>query len=293
MGMSLTTKQAVLKTLAYSGIFNYPLTPQEIHYWLTEKKASLKTINNELDRLKIRSKNNFYYLYSYSDRKLKDKIAIEKWKIAGSACLLVQKIPSVLAVLVTGNLAMNNAKQNDDIDFLIITKKNCLWSTRLFVNTLLDFKKLRRHPESKNIKNKICLNMFLDENHLNLKDRNIYIAHEILQAVPLYGINTYKSILRSNNWVSSFLPLAFKKKLEAKDSTPQTNKPRKLIDKGILLILSAVEPFAAFLQKKYMKSKITRETINEGQLFFHPSNLKEKILMKYNKNSTLKDSLAS
>ena len=70
--------------------------------------------------------------------------------------------------------ALNNAKKNSDIDLLIITSKNTLWTTRIISFALLKFAgfKLRRAGD-KNEKDKLCLNMWLDESDLVLKKRNI------------------------------------------------------------------------------------------------------------------------
>lgn len=257
--------QAIKKTLAYASIFNYPLTRSEIHLWLIGRKTSPK----EVKRFSLPKQN-------FSERKKKAKIAIKKWAIAQKASQIISKIPTILSVLVTGNLSMNNSATDDDIDLLIITKKNTLWTTRFFANFLTDLLKIRRHPGDKEYKDKICLNMFLEENHLEIKDKNIYTAHELLQAKPIYDKNhTYSKFIKANNWAELFLPNAYPKII----NYTYQNKNLNIFLNLLLIIL---EFPLSFLQKQYMSSKITHEKILPGQLLFHPNNTQNKILKKYN-----------
>ena len=92
----------------------------------------------------------------------------------------------------------NNLK-NSDIDLLIITRKNMLWTTRALVYGVLKVMGYQlRKPEQKSEKDKLCLNMWLDETSLvwDRKDRNIYTGHEIAQIVPLINKkNIYEKFL--------------------------------------------------------------------------------------------------
>lgn len=279
--------QAIKKTLAYAGIFNYPLTPKEIHRWLIGKKASFK----EVKRQKFPKQN-------FTERKKKAKIAIKKLAIAKKTASLLSKIPTILSILVTGNLSMNNSAIDDDVDLLIITKKNTLWTTRFFANLLTDLIKIRRHPGDKNFKDKICLNMFLDEDHLKITDQNIYTSHELLQAKPIYDKNhTYQKFISANPWAKQYLPNAYEKAKNYGGAikifrAQSSEAPPKAEAKGvstakfcceplIFRAFSIPEPLLSFLQKQYMAKRVTKEKILPGQLLFHPKNTQQKILRKY------------
>jgi len=121
---------------------------------------------------------------------------------------VLRLIPFIKMVAVTGNLAMRNANQEDDIDFLIITQRKRLWLSRFFAVVLLELLGKRRRPEEKEVKDKICLNMFLDEDHLEMseKQQNLFSAHEILQLKSLYEKDDfYDKFLDQNRWVKKFL----------------------------------------------------------------------------------------
>jgi len=121
---------------------------------------------------------------------------------------VLRLIPFIKMVAVTGNLAMRNANQEDDIDFLIITQRKRLWLSRFLAVVLLELLGKRRRPEEKEVKDKICLNMFLDEDHLEMseKQQNLFSAHEILQLKSLYEKDKfYDKFLDQNRWVKKFL----------------------------------------------------------------------------------------
>lgn len=274
--------QAIKKTLAYAGIFNYPLTSKEIHHWLIGKQTSFKKVQTELKKLKIPKEN-------FIERRKKNRIAIKKWSIAKKASRLLSKIPTILSILVTGNLSVNNSVVDDDIDLLIITKANTLWTTRFFTNLILDFLRIRRHPNDKQFKDKICLNMFLDEDHLKIEDQNIYTSHELLQAKPIYDKNrTYQKFISTNSWAKKYLPNAFSGLLGKSDSSgvadrvPSGAEGRRSDSPEVARrLFSFFEPLLSITQKQYMSSKITREKILPGQLLFHPKDTQQKILRKY------------
>jgi len=104
---------------------------------------------------------------------------------------------------------MGNSDLNDDIDLLMVSRKNRLWLTRLLTVLLVELIAKRRHPGDKDVKDKICLNMFLDEEHLRVpqKEQDLFSAHEVCQMKVLWekeGI--YKKFIRENKWVKKFLP---------------------------------------------------------------------------------------
>ncbi len=107
---------------------------------------------------------------------------------------------------------MDNVDRKDDIDLFIITKRNRLWTTRLFATIVVDLLGIRRKPGETDVRNKICLNMFMSEDALSIpkQEQDLFAAHEVLQMKPLWereGI--YKKFLMKNKWVSKFLPNAW------------------------------------------------------------------------------------
>lgn len=208
------SQKAILKTLAYADVFSYPLTSKEIHLFLIGQKISLVDMVKELKALKnLSQKRGFFYLKNQEKifylRQKRKKYSQEKIKIAQKITGWLKLVPWIKMVGITGNLAMNNADKDDDIDLLILTAKNRLWLSRFSVILITELLGVRRRPGQKSVANKICLNMFLDEAHLKIppKEQNLITAHEICQLKPLFSKdNFYQKFIQQNPWSVKFLP---------------------------------------------------------------------------------------
>lgn len=219
---------AILKTLIYSDIFNFPLTKDEIWKYLISDREikhgtfdnALKTLinqDNKTDRkkAKVSFKDGYFCLSgheaSIEERKSNKKYVEAKLKIAIKAASRLSHISSILFIGLSGGLAMGDVNKSDDIDFFIITKKDALFKTRLLVLFVLQKMGFRRKRIDKNPKDKICVNFLIDEKKLFLPlDRHdIYTAHEILQIKPLFERDRiYERFLKANQWIYNFLPNA-------------------------------------------------------------------------------------
>lgn len=212
-------KKAILRTLAYADVFDYPLLASEVWSFLIGKKETdLDTVQKELTRMNADSElidadREFYFLHGREKivavRKKREKESQKKLAIAQQTGRWLRSIPMIKMVAVTGALAMKNSQKEDDIDLLILTSKNRLWLTRLLTVFLIEIVAHRRRPGDRKFANKICLNMFLDEDHLAVpeKEQDLFSAHEVCQMKVLWEKNaTYKKFLKENQWVKRFLP---------------------------------------------------------------------------------------
>ncbi|PJC28189.1 hypothetical protein CO054_01470 [Candidatus Shapirobacteria bacterium CG_4_9_14_0_2_um_filter_39_11] len=208
-------KKAVLSTLAYADIFDYPLKKEEIwRFLLSDIRYQILDVSKGLKELpEVSQKNNFYFLKEREHlvllRKKRERWSRKKLKIAKQVARCLKLIPTIKMVAVTGALAMENSNENDDIDLLIITSKSRLWLTRFLTVILLELVANRRHPADKEVKDKICLNMFLDEGHLEVpkKEQDLFSSHEVCQLKVLWDKNgIYQKFLKANLWSKKFLP---------------------------------------------------------------------------------------
>lgn len=270
---------AVLKTLLYSNIFNYPLTKEEVfRYLITNKAVAKEEVFRYLKNIKkISSKNEFYFLngkdYIIELRKRREKESLKKIKIAKKVVKKLSLIPTIKLIGISGNLSLKNADEKDDIDLFIVVKQNTVWITRFFTILILKFLRKHRKRKDKNVKNKICLNMFLDEENLSFK-KNIYLAHEIIQLLPMLNRdNTYQKFLSDNAWVLNYMPNS-KKIIKQSCSVSKAKKS----------LLKYIDYLFMVPQLLYMKKHITSEKISGKFLFFHPFDHQKYVLEKYKKS---------
>lgn len=274
-----------LFSLVYHDIFKYPLTEQELKKWVAVKEFSI--INSQLS---INQKNGFYFLAGHSrfvaKRLARERFSFKKLTIAKKAARVLSFIPTVKMVGVTGSLAMANAGQGGDIDLLVVTKKGNLWTTRLIaVLALLLVGIPVRKVGSSGQKDKICINIWLDETALSWskKSRNIYTAHEISQIIPLVNKEKiYEKFLWENKWILKYWPKAAKipSAKDIKILSKEENKKHSISRYLNILISLLIEPIAFKLQYFYMKPRITRETITPTRALFHPVDWGKIVLKK-------------
>ena len=294
-------QKTILAVFVYHDIFDYPLKESEIKKFLIQIrnpkseilnkfKCSNSQIQNSLkilqNKKRIFEKEDFYFLpgreKTVNLRKRREKYSQEKIEIVKNTIRILKFIPWIKMVGITGALAMHNSSKNDDIDFLVITAKNRLWLTRLLMVIVLEILGKRRRPNHKKIKDKICLNMFLDEIALSLSGdkQSLFTAHEIVQMKPAFNRDfTYERFLQANLWVRNYLPNGIKQTentSEVKSSdTSEVEGEKKLLD--------FLEKLAYQFQLKYMKSKKTIEQISPHSAFFHPQDKGKEILREYEK----------
>lgn len=273
--------QGILETIVYSDKFAFPLTLEEIWYWdqSSSQKGKIKTALDLLvSKRKLQKRGPYYFLPGKSAivslREKRSQESARKWVLAKKVGETLKRIPTIEAIFVTGSLAVNNSKTNDDLDFFIVTKPNTLWLTRPVIWLFLTSKGLRRTPleyHSKKIKDKICDNLYLDSSSLSVKhsrNNTSFLAHELLQAVPLFDKAKIETrLLLTNRWVKKVFPHAFRQKLKLQ-SKNNTTAPEENV---LSFVYYPFNLFFFFLQYLYMFSKITSESVSLHSAYFHPN----------------------
>jgi len=272
-------QEFLIKTIAYADIFDYPLRLDEIKKYLIGERAEKILI----DRKSIGEKEGFYFLKGregiVETRKEREKWSGRKLIIAQRTAEKLKIIPFVKMIGITGALSMDNCQEDDDIDLLIITDADCLWLTRLLIillSPLLGIK--RRKPKERNVKDKICFNLFLDESHLKIEPESLFLAHEIVQIKPVYdkgGVH-YKFI-RENRWVEEYLPNA----VSVNNVTMKQSNNCHFITSLLHSFIVVFDQVCFYFQYQYMKPKVTCEKVSQYQAFFHPRDLSDKIQKEF------------
>ena len=267
--MDSNINQAILKTLIYHDLFDYPLTAMELWkllIWENNDVPSRDSFSKALlQRAGFDHKRGYYFLNGREDIIYK-RIARhyeskrKNFNVKKIASFL-KFIPTIKFLGISGSLSMNNSNIEDDIDLFVIARKNTLWITRFFTTLLVFVLGKKRGLKTHKIKDKICLNMFVSEDNLSF-DQNLFIAHEIVQLKPLISRGTvYEDFLHENMWLNNFLPNVSRDHLREKKRQTVTFIEKFI--KGIDVVFFTP-------QYLYMKSKITRERIEKNRAEFHP-----------------------
>lgn len=241
----------VLSSLFYFDIFSYPLTAQEILQF-SNLSANTKLSAQELepildyllDKKYLYQIENFYLLSNNPDwvlqRKENNKRAELFLAKAQKMTRLIRCFPYIRAVFISGSLSKNVMPEDGDIDYFIVTSPNRLWVTRSF---LILFKKFFLFNSHKYF----CVNYFVDENCLEIEEKNRFTATEVATLLPLYGAEIYEEFWQKNRWIESHYPIVQQRCIKHLPTTKRT-LPQRLLEP--ILNLKLGDWLDSFFMKK-------------------------------------------
>ena len=277
-------EKAILKTLIYADIFDYPQKAYEIHKWLIGRQVTLRQVEKGIQRLiekqKVESQKEYIFLRGRKElvrkRKIRQNQSNKFLLKAKLATYVLKAIPWIKLAGVSGGLAMKNASKDDDIDLFIVTSKNRLWLSRILTIALLDLLGVRRKAGIKpnKVAGKLCLNILLEEDRLAQSKSDIYLAHEVLQMQVLWqrgGI--YQKYLEENEWAFNLLP----NWMGNQHQVSRTHNTNYLINNT----LDRLEELAKKFQLWYMKKPEGMERVEDGALYFHPNDTRSQVLADF------------
>ncbi len=197
-----------MRTVIYADIFNFPLTLPELHHFLiTDQPTSLTQIEQTLatsSALKPLLETQQGYIICAQRASLialrqeRDQVSQRLWPLALAYGTWLARLPFVRMVGLTGALAMRNAShRDDDLDYVLVTAPGRVWLARAFAILLVKLAQRRGVI--------VCPNYVLAETALAQENHDIFIAHEVAQMVPLYGLPIYIRMRASNRWVDAHL----------------------------------------------------------------------------------------
>jgi predicted nucleotidyltransferase len=280
-------EEAIIKTLCYRDLFDYPLTTEEIAEFLIEENASAEAVVRALAQLtaegKVKTQADLNFLPGREEivalRSRRERISERKYARALKAAQILRYLPWVRAVFITGALAAGNAEKEADLDFLIVTRRNRVWLTRLVVYlffSVLGWKRPRGVAEAPD---RICLNMFLAEDSLAVPDeeQNLFTAHEVALSHPLWAKDfLHQRFLGENAWVRDFLP-----NLEIPEVKISAARPPNRLSIVLRKTVDLADWISHRLQLLYMHGRRTREVVERNRILFHPIDLSKDILGAY------------
>ncbi len=202
-------ERAIVMTVAYADVFDYPLTSREIHRYLAEVAASPPAVETALRQSLLKSGalaavGPYMMLPERTaiveTRRRRAAIATQMWPAAVRYGRMIGRLPFVRMVAVTGALAVSNVESGADIDYLIITVPGRLWLCRAIVIALVRLAAQRGRI--------LCPNYLLSERALALSEHSLYGAHELMQMVPITGVPWYQRMRQANTWADALLPNA-------------------------------------------------------------------------------------
>lgn len=204
-------RRDILIAIVYADVFDFALTHDELYRRVVHSRTDPEAVRRSLRVLASSVVHDTGKYICLRGREHLVNVRAEKaaraeglWKDAHRFAGWFRYVPFVRAVAVSGSLAVGNAGRKCDVDLFCITAERRLWISRLFIVPL---SKLTRYARQR-FPAYLCPNYILDEASLALRDRNLFTAHEVVQAVPLWDRGAYEAFRSANGWTAELLPNA-------------------------------------------------------------------------------------
>lgn len=197
----------VLMPLLYFEVFSYPLTITELLHFCQAQGCKRETVEQALQtgiaQGYIFQHEQFYACQDKPEwitkRKEHNHRATRYLARAYKMAQLIRRFPYVRGVFLSGALSKNVMPKDGDIDYFIVTKPGRLWVSRTL---LVLFKKIFLLNSHKYF----CVNYFVDEDHLEIEEKNLFTATEVVTLVPLYNAKLYRAFCKVNAWTQEYCP---------------------------------------------------------------------------------------
>jgi hypothetical protein len=231
---------AILRTISYYDVHDYPLTSVEVWRWLfpdpylERQDWSQQHVDQELATLVsagIIGRRGDYVMLAGREalvdiRTERAERSLRLWRRAASTARYIELVPGIRMVAVVNTLAIDNVKPTSDIDLLIVTTPGLMWMTRALVTGIVAMLGYRRHGQ--NIAGRVCLSFYLSTAALDLaplkrEEQDTHFAMWATQAVPLLNDGTYEKFVAANSWITDQLPHAWQWNWRAKLLEPNAS----------------------------------------------------------------------
>jgi hypothetical protein len=197
---------AVLRSVIYASLFDYPLTLAQLQASLVGVRADAETIAgwwhaSDLLQEAVEHRDGWYFPAGRSDllatRSRREALSRELLDRDERIVSLVAAMPFVRMVALSGSLAHLNAEGSADLDLFVIAAPGRVWSVTvavLIASRLLGWRK------------RLCLNYVVSERAMAIGPADLFSANQIIHLRPLTGHQVFERFVKSNPFVRDFYP---------------------------------------------------------------------------------------
>jgi len=200
------SERAILHSVIYAALFDYPLTLAELHRSLMgvalDEAAILKAYRaSPALRDAIEYRDGLFFPAGrgrlVAERRRRERRSLAFLERHRRLLDLVCAIPYVRMVALSGSIAHLNMDGAGDLDLFIVTRGRHVWSVTVAIVVLA---KLLRHRDV------TCVNFVLADSRLALDQQDLFTANQMIHLKPLIGREVLQEFLRANPFVATFYP---------------------------------------------------------------------------------------
>lgn len=197
---------AVLRSVVYAAMFDYPLTLPQLCATLIGVRADEATVarwwrTSDFLQAAIECRDGMYFPAGRGDvieiRTRREALSRDLLARDRRLVAMVSRMPFVRMVAVSGSLAHLNAEGSADLDLFVITAPHRVWSVTLSVLLIARLLGWRR---------RMCLNYVISEAALAVAPADLFSANQIIHLRPVSGHDVFAAFLAANPFVRAFYP---------------------------------------------------------------------------------------
>lgn len=279
---------AIVRTVAWFSLFDYPLTAFEIWKWLGSKSA-FSEVEGALRtsvwlRGRLEAKDGFFVLGGRSAETLiaicQERFldAARKFKKLRWAVRYFSLFPFVRAVFACNTMAWRHTAPESDIDLFIVVAPGTIWLSRLLLVT--PFRLLGRRPKQTAV-DPFCFSFFVTDDSLSLEklllpEGDPYMAYWLASLLPVFDREGVQNqIVEKNKWAFEFLLNTYSTAPPSPFVLSPQNQKREGESKN-RGVVDLFERLAKRLQQKFLPEQIktvanldSRVIVSDSVLKFH------------------------
>jgi hypothetical protein len=197
---------AVLKSVTYAALFDYPLTLEQLHVSLVGVRATPALVlswwqRSEFLQASVEYVDGWFFPAGRRDlvgiRSRRESVSRELLARDERILRLIAGLPFVRMVAVSGSLAHLNAEGSADLDLFVITAPGRVWSVTLTALVIAKLLGIRKH---------VCLNYVLSERAMAIGPQDLFSANQIIHLRPTFGQCVFERFVKSNEFVRAYYP---------------------------------------------------------------------------------------
>lgn len=197
---------ALLRSVAYASLFDYPLTLAQLHTSLVGERAEPPAIeswwrHSELLQATVEYRDGLFFPMGRADllpmRSRREAVSRDLLAQNDRVLRLMARTPFVRMVALSGSLAHLNAEPSADLDVFVITAPGRVWSVTLSILVMARLFGYRR---------RLCLNYVVSERALAIEPADLFAANQIIHLKPICGRDVFSRFVAANPFVKETYP---------------------------------------------------------------------------------------
>jgi hypothetical protein len=199
-------ERAILRTVVYSALFEYPLTLDELWQGLLESRQDRSELmstyrGSRFLQSRIDYREGFFFLAGQGElialRRERERTSRARLRAFEPILRLICMIPHTRLVALSGSAAHLNMDEDSDFDLFIVTRGARVWSVAVTILLLTRLLGCRRQ---------VCFNFVVADTRLSVEPRDLFTANQIIHLRPLVGARVFRRFVRANPFVAAYYP---------------------------------------------------------------------------------------